>query len=58
MTLMCEAEDGSQNALQSVQGIFYFITNIILWDFKQESDMIRYHQNLFFRGKNYPGYDL
>ena len=54
---MCEAGDGSQNALQSMQGIFYFITNRILWDFKQESDMIRYNQNLFFRGKNYPGYN-
>lgn len=43
MTLMCEVGDGSQNALQSMQGIFYFITNIILWDFKQESDMIRYN---------------
>lgn len=57
MILMCEVGDGSQNALQSKQGIFYFITNRILWDFKQESDMIRYNQNLFFRGKNYPGYN-
>ena len=28
MILMCEAGDGSQDALQSMQGIFYFITKV------------------------------
>ena len=50
MILMCEVGDGSQNALQSKQGIFYFITNIILWDFKQESD-IKTSLEPVFQGK-------